>query len=92
MIGLKDERARDSRHAVIESVLRDAIPLVLQGDDPGELLLRCLYDKAENSPDKGSGYEDCMADCCEEADDQPPDPDEIDVMGRRIFYSSIGGF
>ena len=53
--------------------------------------MRCFYDKAESSPDKDSGYEDCMADCCEEAKVQAPDPDEIDVMGRRIFYSSIGG-
>ena len=92
MIGPKDEKALDSRHAVIESVLRDAIPLVLQGEDPDELLLRCFYDKAETSPDKDSGFEDCVADCCEWAGDQAPDPDETDVMGRRIFYSSIGRF
>ena len=90
MIGLKDEKARDSRHAVIESVLRDATPLVLQGDDTDDLLMRCFYDKAETSPDKDSGFEDCMADCCEEVDDKVPDLDETDVMGRRIFYSSIG--
>ena len=89
----KDERTRDSRHAVIESVMRDAVPLVLRGDDgPDDLLLRCYYDAAESCPDKDSGYEDCT-DCCEAttADGRGPDPDATDAMGHRIFYSALGG-
>ena len=86
----KDEKTRDSRHAVIESVLLNATPLVLQGDVSDDLLQRCYFDKAESSADKDSGF-DCT-DCCETtADDQGPGLDEIDAMGRRIFYSSLGG-
>ena len=84
----KDERTRDSRHAIIESVMPNADPLVLQGDGPDELLLRYYYDVAEKCPDKDSGYEDCT-DCCE---DQGPDPNAIDTMGRSIFYSALGAF
>ena len=44
---------RDSRHAVIESVMRGAVPLVLQGDGPDELLSRFYHSAAESSTDKG---------------------------------------